>query len=77
MIDQTKLIRGLDNMNLDHLRQVRYVSSGGEKVEFGYITGWNLKFIFVRYHFQTSPKIMPLFGRTSQPTSPQDLSWAE
>lgn len=51
----------------DELRAVVYIDSGKTKLERGFITSWNDKFIFVRYHS----------GDTSAATSPSDLTFVD
>ena len=57
-------------------RMVKYVSNGGDKEEYGYITSFNKEFIFVRYHCQLKPEVRIRAGITSEATSPKDLEWA-
>ena len=57
-------------------REVRYKSYN--QTEFGHITSWNEKFIFVRYHTRISDrslKKIALTGATSQATDPKDLEF--
>ncbi len=55
-------------------RKVRYSTFG--KIEYGYITSWNEKFIFVRYLLRVEDgKQTPRYGQTSEATSPEDLEF--
>ena len=55
-----------DLTEADKGRQVVYHGNYGGPLEFGIITSWNDKYIFVRYGV----------GATSAATSPEDLTWA-
>lgn len=62
----------------DKGREVAYDSIA--KTEYGRITSWNKRFIFVRYH-TVVPKhpgraVMARTGETSEATSPEDLEFA-
>lgn len=63
-------------MDASEPRMVKYTSKGGDKEEYGYITSFNEKFIFVRYHTQLKPEIRIRTGTTSEATDPEDLEWA-
>ncbi len=56
-------------------RSVTYQSYG--KREYGKITSWNDKNIFVRYHLvvEDNGRTIERIGDTSAATSPEDLSW--
>lgn len=54
-------------------RKVKYTSSGGDKIEFGFITSWNEKYVFVRYFLQIKPNKVERTGGTSEATDPNDL----
>ena len=69
MINIKKLIKE------DIGREVKYVSRGGDKIEFGKITSWNDIYIFVRYTQQIEPEKRFFTGDTSQATRPEDLSF--
>ena len=69
MIDIKKLKKS------DIGREVKYVSRGGDKIEFGNITSWNDTYIFVRYTQQIKPEKRFFTGITSASTYPQDLSF--
>lgn len=58
-------------------RHVAYTSQCGNKIEFGHITSWNEKFIFVKYYLQVKPHEMRRSGSTSEATSPADLEFLE
>lgn len=66
-------IRELNDTHIG--REVRYISSGGDKIEFGKITSWNDRFIFVRYHTQIKPNRLSFTGETSAATGPEDLTF--
>jgi hypothetical protein len=58
----------------DKDREVRYTTFG--KTEYGRITSWNDKYIFVRYHLAIEGKERrPRYGTTSEATSPEDLEF--
>lgn len=58
----------------DKGREVRYETFG--RIEYGKITSWNDKSIFVRYHtIVEDSHSRPRTGSTSEATSPRDLSW--
>ena len=62
-------------------REVRYRTHG--QTEFGSITSWNDRFVFVRYHTVISdektnagsPKMWHRNGETSEATRPEDLEF--
>lgn len=56
-------------------REVVYRSFG--KREYGQITSWNDRFIFVRYHLviEDNGNRRPRFGHTSEATDPRDLEF--
>lgn len=58
-------------------REVVYRDFGASKREFGKVTSWNEKFIFVRYHTISydNGKITPRVGETSEATAPSDLDF--
>jgi hypothetical protein len=62
----------------DKVREVCYRSRG--LTEWGHITSWNERFIFVRYHAQkldgNDHHVIPRIGTTSEATRPDDLTWA-
>lgn len=58
-------------------REVRYTTGHGD-VEFGRITSWNERFIFVLYHTKISArglKRVARTGSTSESTRPEDLEF--
>ncbi len=69
-----------DLKNSDKGREVKYTTHGS--FEYGNITSWNEKFIFVRYHTKHMESLtgktwkIPRTGTTSEATSPGDLEWA-
>lgn len=58
-------------------REVKYTAfEEQEEVEFGRITGWNDKVVFVRYHLRiTNGEEHPRYGETSEGTDPDDLEF--
>ena len=60
----------------DKQREVIYTTHGGH--EFGRITSWNDRFIFVRYHLKVFDDGIPVArtGITSEATRPEDLEWS-
>lgn len=59
----------------DKGREVKYTTYGS--VEYGRITSWNERFVFVCYHTKISGGIpTPRYGTTSEATSPGDLEFA-
>ena len=64
----------------DKGREVKYTTYGA--VEFGRITSWNDRFVFVRYHSMRlkdgngNQVTVSRTGTTSEPTSPEELEWA-
>ena len=60
--------------NADIGREVRYKTFGA--LEYGRITSWNDKFVFVRYYLKISgDKQIPRTGDTSEATDPNDLEF--
>ncbi len=59
----------------DKGREVRYTAQG--LMEYGRITSWNEKFVFVRYHMKVTLKgtQIPRYGDTSEATDPVDLAF--
>ena len=71
MIDISKLTKS------DKGRAVTYTAGHGDK-EFGKISSWNDKFVFVRYHtrlYKNNSYRQPLPGLHAQATSPDDLEF--
>lgn len=61
----------------DKSRTVVYCASGGDKVEVGFVTSWNDRFVFVRYLAVLHPHPRVRLGNTSEATSREDLFWDE
>lgn len=61
----------------DKGREVRYRSKGGELTEWGTITSWNDRVIFVRYHTKqfTGGPVRRRGSVSSQGTDPRDLEF--
>ena len=64
-----------DLQEKDKGKEVMYTSFGSR--EYGYITSWNDKYIFVRYHTKVwdSGKREARTGQTPESTRPEDLSF--
>jgi len=55
-------------------REVRYETHG--RIEYGRITSWNDRFIFVRYHTRVEGGHSQMrTGSTSEATDPKDLEF--
>lgn len=60
----------------DEGRQVKYESYA--TIEYGRITSWNERFIFVRYHTKVNKatgRSVPRTGETSEATDPRHLEF--
>ena len=68
----------------DKGREVKYKTPGG--TEWGLITSWNERFVFVRYHTRLLDEPNPVTGHpiifhrngcTSEATRPEDLEFCD